>query len=1109
MKQRLLLTITATLLALASWAAGTNINGIYYVLDSSTKTASVTSTPYTSSYRDRYSGSITIPSFVTYGSSTYVVKSIGGSAFSSCTGLTRITIPNSVTSIESSAFYNCTGLTSITIPNSVTSIGNWAFRDCTGMTSIKVDAGNTVYDSRGDCNAIIETESNTLVAGCKNTTIPNSVTSIESSAFYNCTGLTSITIPNSVTSIGNWAFRDCTGMTSIKVDAGNTVYDSRGDCNAIIETESNTLVAGCKNTTIPNSVTSIESSAFYNCTGLTSITIPNSVTSIGGYAFYGTAWYNNQTDGMVYAGKVAYRYKGTMPANTNIVLKEGTTEIASSAFYECSGLTSITIPNSVTSIGGHAFYNCTGLTSITIPNSVTSIGGDAFYGTAWYNNQTDGMVYAGKVAYRYKGTMPANTNIVLKEGTTEIASSAFYECSGLTSITIPNSVTSIGSYAFRKCSGLTSITIPNSLTSIGEGVFISCTGLTSITIPNSVTSIGSSAFQGCSGLTSITIPNSVTSIGNSAFQGCSGLTSITIPNSVTSIGGDAFISCTGLTRIKVDAGNTVYDSRGDCNAIIETESNTLITGCKNTTIPNSVTSIGNWAFRNCTGMTSITIPNSVTSIGAYAFSGCSGLTSITIPNSVKRIGSDAFSGYTWSTKFYVNKGSVALLHLWSSGYSSNIYEVDTETLIVKPTLGRISATQTTVKFRINNYDDVYGYSIGCNYKTGTTTYINIFENEEEFCTLTGLRPDCTGTATLKVFIADGYSIDIATENFTTSKITPTVNIIASTGSSLTVGGSYLRGDATIAFRKLTFNGQTVNNDTIFANGLIPFTPYDVSYTIYVGESLYSSYTYTGTVMVTDFILDTQQPKVINAGNVIVSAETNIDEAETSVGFEWRRTDWPDEIASNTAQAVLYEGRIEGYVRNLYTGAFWKYRAYYESADGIRTCGEWVGIDPTNTSYFEPTVHTYDRFTVTDNTASVKGYAMRGTDAVTAQGFKYWKTSSSTRTLMDVDVPDDAMTIKASGQIMTATLTGLDFNSSYTCVAFVTTSEGETFYGEPQTFRTGEDVTGIGQIKLQGNSERLPEIVGYYNLQGQRIGKPQSGIVIVRYSDGTSRKLLVK
>ena len=201
--------------------------------------------------------------------------------------------------------------------------------------------------------------------------------------------------------------------------------------------------------------------------------------------------------------------------------------------------------------------------------------------------------------------------------------------------------------------GLTTATIPATVTyngttysviSIGDWAFQDCSTLTSITIGNSVTSIGDEAFRSCSSLTSINIPNSVTSIGNGAFYWCTSLTSITLPNSVTSIGDGAFNGCSSLTSIVVESGNTMYDSRENCNAIIETASNTLIAGCQSTIIPNSVTSIGDYAFEDCSSLTSLTIPNSVTSIGGRAFSGCSSRTSITLPNSVTSIGRWAFEG---------------------------------------------------------------------------------------------------------------------------------------------------------------------------------------------------------------------------------------------------------------------------------------------------------------------------------------------------------------------------------------------------------------------------------------------------------------------------------
>ena len=196
--------------------------------------------------------------------------------------------------------------------------------------------------------------------------------------------------------------------------------------------------------------------------------------------------------------------------------------------------------------------------------------------------------------------------------------------------------------AFGENYNLVSIIIPEGVDNIDNNAFNSCDSLTSITIPNSVTSVGDYAFSGCTSLTSITIPNNVTSIGEQAFKDCSRLISVTIPNSVTSIGEQAFGGCSGLTSIRVESGNTVYDSRNNGNAIIETDSNTLISGCKNTVIPNTVTSIGDWAFEGRYDMTSITIPNSVTSIGYGAFQSCTDLTSVTIPNSVTTIGGWAF-----------------------------------------------------------------------------------------------------------------------------------------------------------------------------------------------------------------------------------------------------------------------------------------------------------------------------------------------------------------------------------------------------------------------------------------------------------------------------------
>ncbi len=533
-----------------------------------------------------------------------VVKSIGSEAFQSCTSLTNVTIPNSVTSIGKCAFAYSKSLTSVTIPSSVTSIGDRAFWDCTGLTS-----------------AII----------------PSGVTSIGYGTFYWCESLTSVTIPSSVTSIGEYAFHECASLTSVTIPSSVTSIGDHAfwNCDSL------------KSITIPNKVTSIEHDTFQGCKSLESVIIPNSVTSIGSHAF------------------------ANCTSLTNITIPSSVTSIDDEAFYQCSGLTNVTISNGVTSIGNEAFRSCTNLKSVTLPNSVTEFGDAVFRNCIRLATVTipEGLTSIPEYTFYYCQSI---TSITVPSKVTSIGSNAFYYCTDLARINIPSSVTSIGDAAFCRCGKLTTIYYSGSETqwnaiSIGSdneqltsatkrynictyavtggsitfdkatGTITDCdTSVTAANIPSkidgvAVTSIGRNAFLICKNLTSVTIPSSVTSISSCAFEYCTSLTSVTIPSSVTSIAQNAFASCTSLKSINVTAANTAYSS---ANGVLFNKDKTVLVeypegkSDASYTIPNSVTSIGEDAFKYCKSLTSITIPNSVTSIGVRAFKGCTGLTDV-------------------------------------------------------------------------------------------------------------------------------------------------------------------------------------------------------------------------------------------------------------------------------------------------------------------------------------------------------------------------------------------------------------------------------------------------------------------------------------------------
>ena len=655
-----------------------------------------------------------------------------GCAFHSCTSLASVMIPNSVTSIGDYAFSNCTSLTSIEIPASVTSIGNSPFVRCTGLTGINVAESNAYYSS--DCGVLFNKEKTTLIsypAGKTNTSyeIPSGVTSIDSCAFADCTGLTSVTIPDSVTSIGDNVFgswwKGPTSFTSINVAESNAYYSS--DDGVLFNKDKTMLIrypSGKTNISyeIPNSVSIIDDNAFRGCTGLTSVTIPNGVTSIDIFTFerctsLTSVTIPNSVDFIdvsafdLCPNLVDVYYTGTEEQWNAIFINAGNEYLKNATIHysnhehvtELVGATAATCTedgytgDEVCSVCGdtitkgkkiehfgHNYVNgkCTTCGAIDTDNVIDSgyCGGEGD-GTnlTWtlYKNGTLEISGKGKMAswfgssYGSYGASEAPwsyhngdylnkkiVKIVINDGVTSIGEWAFMGCNNSLSVVIPDSVIDIEG-AFAYCTGLTSITIPDSVTSIGRSAFENCTSLTSVAIPDSVTNIDSGAFKNCTSLTSVEIPNSVTNIDSGAFFGCKGLTRVTIPNGVANIGYDTFSGCTGLTSITIpnsvkNIGERAFRECGDLTSVTFPDSlvnlgSYAFQNCKSletVNIKSCANSIGSYAFQGCTALENLTLPSNLSSIGQFAFEGCTSLETLNVPGNVSMIGNSAFSGCT-------------------------------------------------------------------------------------------------------------------------------------------------------------------------------------------------------------------------------------------------------------------------------------------------------------------------------------------------------------------------------------------------------------------------------------------------------------------------------
>ena len=499
------------------------------------------------------------------------------------------------------------------------------------------------------------------------------VTAIDDMAFRCCKQLTSITIPSSVVEIPAAAFYGSYNLKTIVVSDVNPKYDSRDSCNAVIETETNTLIASCDNTVVPQSVTALGDCSFFGHKGLTTLEIDRQYEKIGRWVFLDcenieTLYWNTSLS----LTPVTELLKTSLK---NVVLGDSVSSISAKAFTDCHKLESVIIPSGVNSIESQAFMNCESLKSIDIPSTVEYIGDNAFAGC---NGLTSLTIPNGVQQIDYNSFEGCeNVETLYWNSNANLSAVLRYMSSNLKKIVIGDSVRSLNLSAFRNCKNVISISV-----SPGNPVYDSrndCNaiietasnklllGCKNSTIPESVTAIGGEVFVYFGAPKTISLPSTLLSIADLAFSNCDSLTTLVIPANVNSIGRMIVYGCHSLTSLSVNPANTFFDSRDNCNAIIEKKTGRLIAGCNSSTIPAGVTAIAASsfsgfqliksincpsglrtieydAFSNCTGLESVSFPLGLDAIGMYAFSNCTSLKSISMPPTVKEIGDYAFSG---------------------------------------------------------------------------------------------------------------------------------------------------------------------------------------------------------------------------------------------------------------------------------------------------------------------------------------------------------------------------------------------------------------------------------------------------------------------------------
>ena len=1025
--------ITDTGVAVNNLAKDNNLNGIVYVPEEvqyGSTTYKVTGIDYLG---NRDIKEISLPG---------TIKKIANQTFMNCKNLQTVWLGEGISYVSNEMFYNCTALQNVSLPNSLQYIGNLAFGVCTSLKSLQ---------------------------------LPEALESLGDRVFSGCESLSNIELPESLHAIGPLCFYGCKELSTIKVNSANPYLATDG--KAIFNKDKTVL---------------------YTAIPLTSYNVPSTVRELKHHAF------SNQKD------------------ITSITLPEGLVNIGSNAFVFCSKLEQLVIPSTVDSIGENAFYSCSALQQINIPQGIKYLADAVLSGTGIKTLDIPSSVnYIGESAFSNCKSLQL---IKLPERLTLLNYNLFNGCEQLSDIQIPSNVTTIKNNAFNDCKALKTITLPASLCTFentswsGNSIFSGCSALKSILVEAGnkyFESDGTALYNKAkdtlicfpAGITGVVVPQSVKTIGEKAFCGCDSLQNIMFEDGVSDLVIEeyAFENCKNINRLVITSGikETKYGAFNDAhiNKLVITTTHPrsfyeyyLLRDNTIETIyapASDISIIKSLKSSTLIPLDAIYVASDIT-IGSRSIvfklvkneelSGLDELPVNTYPCvkiGNKEIEADENGRYVHAGLAPDREFTYTISAKDSQGEnvgSAYSFTKETASLFKSFTLnsGQTYVASSNIRLNVDPEMEqpdecrfVYGYSYtkSCDLK---------YSDEVQSIKFTGFWPSTTVTLNYQE-LKDGKVTYSKEYNIMTKDMGLSAEFGKITPTSYTMTGSrnMTYHDAEVVDEGWTLDRETItqHGSTLHVTGCEPESYVNAGYAVMVkngSETKLYYYSPSKSMQLPALTLETvAEAKATSNTVALICATTNIDDEEANTGFEWRRYDAPDLVPSSKANSPVVDGVMTGALRNLSASTYYKFRPFYKAESGKTWYGEWSAFGTADAYvYFDPTVRTYAAVCHDENSATVSGFIIAGSDDIKEQGFEYWKRDDAYATTKHATATTDDnthQTVVATGQRMSAVLQNLEPNTTYIVRAYVTTEHGTT-YGEEQIFSTPYS-TAIGEVEL--------------------------------------------